>query len=95
MLRIKYGALMTPSTSLIVCFWLCTSVFDPLFLLPHNRKAKTQRGKRFLESREPKVVENRKTIYYMQALKSNEQVRSLMKDMVTSVTPSNLLKMTV
>jgi ribosome production factor 2 len=45
-------------------------------------KAKTKRGKRFLENREPKVVENVKKAVFIKGGKTNECVTKALKNFV-------------
>lgn len=46
-------------------------------------KAKTQRGKRAIESRAGKVVENTKTAMFIRGGKTSEVVTQAMKDLVS------------
>ncbi len=46
-------------------------------------KAKTKRGKRFLENREPKVVENVKKAVFIKGGKTNECVTKALKNFVS------------
>lgn len=48
-------------------------------------KAKTQRGKRAIESRAGKVVENTKTAMFIRGGKTSEVVTQAMKDLVSFV----------
>ncbi|EJW71392.1 hypothetical protein WUBG_17701 [Wuchereria bancrofti] len=45
------------------------------------RKAKTRRGKRFLENRQPKVVENDKTAIIVKGGKTNQIVTDALADL--------------
>ncbi len=49
------------------------------------RKAKTKRGKRFLENREPKVIENVKKAMFIKGGKTNECVTKALKNFVSLV----------
>lgn len=46
-----------------------------------SRKAKTRRGKRFLENRQPKVIENDKMALIIKGGKTNEKVTSALADL--------------
>jgi len=46
------------------------------------RKAKTARGHRVMEDREPKVVENTKQAMFIKGTKTSEVVNSAMADLV-------------
>uniref|UniRef100_A0A183E2E1 Ribosome production factor 2 homolog n=1 Tax=Gongylonema pulchrum TaxID=637853 RepID=A0A183E2E1_9BILA len=46
-----------------------------------SRKAKTRRGKRFLESRQPKIVENDKNAVIVKGGKTNQTVSSALADL--------------
>ena len=48
-----------------------------------NRRPKTQRGKRALEQRAPKNVENTKTALFLRGGKTSELVTQAMKDLVS------------
>ena len=48
-----------------------------------NRQPKTQRGKRALEQRAPKNVENTKTALFLRGGKTSELVTQAMKDIVS------------
>jgi len=48
------------------------------------RKAKTARGARFLENREPKVVENTKQAMFIKGTTTSQVVSDAMADLVSS-----------
>ena len=49
-----------------------------------NRRPKTQRGKRTLEQRAPKNVENTKTALFIRGGRTSELVTQVMKDLVST-----------
>uniref|UniRef100_A0A8C7Y6I8 Uncharacterized protein n=1 Tax=Oryzias sinensis TaxID=183150 RepID=A0A8C7Y6I8_9TELE len=48
------------------------------------RKPKTRRSKRFLETREPKLLENVKSVMIMKGGNTNQTVTEALKDIVTA-----------
>ena len=48
----------------------------------HFRKPKTQKGKRFLESREPKIFENTKKTMFVKGGNTSLTVTKLLKELV-------------
>lgn len=61
-------------------------------LLFFNRKPRTQKGKRVLENREPKTIEDAKNAIFIEGRKSSQAVRNFMKD-VYSIKKPNCKKM--
>jgi hypothetical protein len=55
--------------------------YNDIFFFIH-RKPKTKRGKRFLEGRESKVVENVKKAMFIKGGRTNEAVSKALKEMV-------------
>lgn len=47
------------------------------------RRAKTPKGRRFLEAREPKLVENTKTTMFIRGGRTSETVTQALKDLVS------------
>lgn len=56
-------------------------MIDFAFAVAHFRKAKTRRGKRFLENRQSKVVENDKTAIIVKGGKTNQTVTDVLADL--------------
>lgn len=50
-----------------------------------SRRAKTPKGRRFLEAREPKLVENTKTTMFIRGGRTSEIVTQALKDLVSNV----------
>lgn len=48
-----------------------------------NRRPKTQRGRRAVEQRAPKIVENTKTALFLRGGRTSEIVTQAMKDLVS------------
>jgi ribosome production factor 2 len=48
-----------------------------------QRKPKTKRGKRFLENRDPKVIENIKKAMFVNGGRTNEVVRTALRQFVS------------
>ena len=70
-------SLILPTRLTIISTYQCSCVS---FL---NRRPKTQRGKRALEERAPKVVENTKTALFLRGGRTSEMVTQAMKDLVS------------
>ena len=51
------------------------------------RQAKTHKGRRFLEAREPKLIENAKTTMFIRGGRTSEIVTQALKDLVSNVQP--------
>lgn len=50
-----------------------------------NSKAKTQRGKRVIEDKSPKVVENTKRALFIRGGRTSELVTQALKDLVSCI----------
>lgn len=44
------------------------------------KKPKTRKGKKFLENREPKIVENKKSAIFLRGLKTSETILAFLRD---------------
>ncbi len=51
------------------------------------RRAKTHKGRRFLEAREPKLNENTKTTMFIRGGRTSEIVTQALKDLVSNCQP--------
>lgn len=60
-------------------------------MFDYDSKAKTRPGKRFLENREPKLIENDKKSVFLRGLNSNNVVTQAMKDFVSTVIFQSLI----
>ena len=81
--RLKFQKLQWLYSELCKQYFLITiNLIQFSKLISNHRKPKTKRGKRFLENRAPKVVENTKQALFVKGGRTNEIITRSLKEFV-------------